>query len=242
MNILDLKELLYKSSMEIGKELNESQLLQFIKYKDLLLDWNKKVNLTSITDEKEIILKHFVDSISVSCGIDIKAGTSIIDVGTGAGFPGVPIKIVFPETNITLLDSVNKKLLFIESLINELGLKDIRCVHSRAEDGGNNVKFREMYDMCISRAVANLTVLSEYCLPFVKVGGVFISLKGPEVDEEIEVSKQAVKILGGEIEEVKKIEIPYTDIKHTLIIVKKVRQTPLQYPRKAGKASKNPIE
>lgn len=235
-----IEELLAESCKKINIELTEKQIKQFMDYKDMLLEWNEKFNLTAITDEREIILKHFVDCLAISAGAEL-AGKKIIDVGTGAGFPGVPVKIAFPDTQMTLLDSLNKRITFLEELKNKLGLENVTCIHSRAEDGGADKNLREGFDLCISRAVANLAVLSEYCLPFVKVGGYFISMKGPDVKDELNESEKAIKVLGGEVKEVKLINIPETDINHSLIIIKKIKPTPSKYPRKAGKAKKEPI-
>lgn len=238
---MDLEQLLIESCKQMSIDIDKNKCKQFMDYKDILLEWNQKMNLTTITDEREIILKHFVDSISLAKGIQISDGIHIIDVGTGAGFPGIPIKIVYPKSKVTLLDSLNKRILFLNEVINQLKLDGVECVHSRAEDGGQNKIYREKFDLCLSRAVANLAVLSEYCLPFVKVGGYFISLKGPDVLEELENSKKAIKVLGGEIIEIKKVQIPNSDITHSIIMIKKLIQTSSQYPRKAGKASKDPI-
>ena len=235
-----IEELLAESCKKINIELTEKQIKQFMDYKDMLLEWNEKFNLTAITDEREIILKHFVDCLAISAGAEL-AGKKIIDVGTGAGFPGVPVKIAFTDTQMTLLDSLNKRITFLEELKNKLGLENVTCIHSRAEDGGTDKNLREGFDLCISRAVANLAVLSEYCLPFVKVGGCFISMKGPDVKDELNESEKAIKVLGGEVKEVKLINIPETDINHSLIIIKKIKPTPSKYPRKAGKAKKEPI-
>ena len=235
-----LEELFCESCRKIGVELNQAQLKQFMTYKDMLIVWNEKMNLTAITDDREIILKHFVDCLALCSGADMP-GKKIIDVGTGAGFPGVPVKIACPDIDITLLDSLNKRITFLNELTKALGLEKTDCVHMRAEDGGNDKGLRESFDMCISRAVANLAVLCEYCLPFVRVGGMFISMKGPDVSQEISEAEKAIKVLGGEISEIKKVSIPETDINHSLIIIKKIRSTPSKYPRKAGKVKKEPI-
>lgn len=235
-----LEELLCESCRKIGVELNQAQLKQFMTYKDMLVEWNEKMNLTAINDDREIILKHFVDCLALCSGADM-SGKKIIDVGTGAGFPGVPVKIACPDIDITLLDSLNKRITFLNELTKALELEKTDCVHMRAEDGGNDKGLRESFDMCISRAVANLAVLCEYCLPFVRVGGMFISMKGPDVSQEISEAEKAIKVLGGEISEIKKVSIPETDINHSLIIIKKIRSTPSKYPRKAGKVKKEPI-
>jgi 16S rRNA (guanine527-N7)-methyltransferase len=239
---LEAKELLKRASDALGVELNEKQIDQFLLYKKLLLEWNEKINLTAITDENEIILKHFVDCLSIGSVYPIESNSNIIDVGTGAGFPGVPIKIAYPEVNMTLLDSLNKRIIFLDELRNQLGMKNVNLVHARAEDGGQNKLYREKYDLCASRAVANLAVLTEYCLPFVAVGGYFVALKGPDVEDELNESKIAIKKLGAEILDVKQVDIPFSDIHHSIVIIRKIRQTPSQYPRKAGKVSKEPIK
>ena len=237
----DLENLLVESSKKINISLSENQIDQFMQYKKMLLEWNEKVNLTAITDEKEIILKHFVDCLAISLGVDLNGDKRIIDVGTGAGFPGIPIKIAFPQIKITLLDSLNKRILFLKELVEDIGLENVECIHARAEDAGADKTMREGFDFCISRAVANLAVLSEYCIPFVRVGGSFISMKGPEVAEELISAKKAIGILGGEVIDVKEVNIPETDIMHSLILIKKVKPTPTKYPRKAGKVKKEPI-
>lgn len=239
---LEAKELLIKASNELGIKLNEIQINQFLLYKKMLLEWNEKINLTAITDENEIMLKHFVDSMALTTVYNIQENTKIIDVGTGAGFPGIPIKIAYPDVDMTLLDSLNKRITFLAELTEQLKLSNIQLVHSRAEDGGQNKLYREKYDLCASRAVANLAVLSEYCLPFVAVGGSFIALKGPDIEQELSDSKLAIKKLGAEISDVKNIQIPYSDIHHSIVLIRKIRQTPSQYPRKAGKVSKEPIK
>lgn len=235
-----MDKILIEACEKLGVELDARQVSQFMKYKDLLLEWNEKINLTAITDEKEILLKHFADSVSVLPFIDIK-GKDVIDVGTGGGFPGVPLKIACPLANVTLLDSLNKRINFLKEVVSELGLSNVSCVHSRAEDGGQDLNYREKFDVCVSRAVANLAVLTEYCLPFIKVGGTFVSLKGPDAKPEVIQAQNAIDVLGGQIDIVEKVKIPFTDINHTLIMIKKVRQTPSKYPRKSGKISKSPI-
>lgn len=237
-----MKDLLKQACSDLGIKLNEEQIEKFMSYKKLLLEWNEKVNLTSITDEREIILKHFVDCLSITTVYDIKADTKVIDVGTGAGFPGIPLKIVYPDIKLTLLDSLNKRILFLQDLNIKLEFKNVDCIHSRAEDSGQNKLYREKYDLCASRAVADLSVLAEYCLPFVSIGGSFISFKGAEIEDELNQSKTAIKKLGGEIQNVEIIKIPFSDITHSIITIKKLRQTPSQYPRKAGTISKQPIK
>lgn len=233
-------ELLKKSADKLNISLSDQQLNQFLIYKELLLEWNEKINLTAITEEREIAIKHFADCITPLAFRDLR-GKSVIDVGTGAGFPGLPIKIACNEVNLTLLDSLNKRINFLCEVVNKLQLQNVNCIHSRAEDGGKDEGLRESFDVCVSRAVAPLNVLAEYDLPFVKVGGELIALKGKAAMEEIRDAKKAISLLGGEISKVENIEIPYSDITHTLIFVQKIKQTPSKYPRKAGKITKSPI-
>ncbi len=238
---MDGKTILYESCAKMGVLLTEKQLEQFLQYQKLLLEWNEKMNLTAITEEREVMLKHFADCISIVSAVSLPKNASVIDVGTGAGFPGIPLKVVCPCLHMTLLDSLQKRIVFLEEVIKKLSLEHISCVHARAEDGGKNEYYREQFDYCVSRAVANLTVLSEYCLPFVKLGGLLIALKGPEAEQEVNQAKRAIQVLGGEVIEIKQIIIPDTELRHTLVLIKKVIQTPSQYPRKAGKVLKNPI-
>lgn len=239
---MNVAELLEKGSIELGLSLNSNQIEKFLKYKDLLIEWNKKINITAITEEDEIITKHFLDSMTGLTISEINNAASLIDVGTGGGFPGIPLGIILADTKITLLDSLNKRMIFLKEVIEQLNLPNFELIHGRAEDFGNNLEYREKYDLCVSRAVANLSVLSEYCLPFVKVGGNFVSFKGSEVQDELNQALNAMKILGGKISDMKLVKIPYTDIVHSLIIVKKLRQCPTKYPRKAGKPSKSPLQ
>ena len=220
-----------------GFDTTEKQQNQFEKYAELLLSWNEKMNLTAITEIKEIAEKHFADS--VSCAPLIKNGSEVIDVGSGAGFPGLPVKIVREDIKITLLDSLNKRLNFLEEVIKELGLSNIKTVHARAEDGARDKSHREKYDVVLSRAVAPLPGLCEYCLPYVKKGGVMIALKGREAENEAGQAEKAIKVLGGELLEIK--DAFYKDMEHKIIVIKKTANTPSQYPRKAGKPSKQPI-
>lgn len=238
---MELEELFFKSCQMLEIEITEQQYLQFLEYKKLLLEWNQKINLTAITQEKEIIQRHFIDSIAILNKLQLPSNAAIIDVGTGAGFPGIPIKIVMPQIQLTLLDSLQKRIAFLEEVTNTLALESVSCIHARAEDVGKNSKFREQFEYGVSRAVAALPILCEYCLPLIQVGGYFAALKGPEVTQELKDAEQAIPILGGELSKVEQIKIPFTDWSHTLVIIKKVGQTPPQYPRKAGKALKTPI-
>lgn len=223
---------------KLNIELSENQIEQFLLYKDLLKEWNEKINLTAITDDKEIIIKHFIDSLTIAKYIS--DNDTIIDVGTGAGFPGIPIKIVKPDTEVTLLDSLNKRLLFLQDVIDKNKLKKIRCVHGRAEDVSRETIHREVYDIATARAVANMSTLVELCIPFVKVGGLFVCMKGNNMDE-IDDAKNAIKLLGGEIEKIDNFVLPDTDIERNIIVIRKVKNTPGEFPRKAGVPAKNPI-
>ena len=224
------KEKLIKDAREIGIELNEFHVKQFEKYQELLLEWNEKINLTAITEENDIITKHFIDSLC--CLKYIKSNDNIIDVGTGAGFPGVPLKIVSHETKITLLDSLNKRIIYLTDVIEKLKLEKIQAVHGRAEECGMKPEYREKYDIVTARAVANMKVLCEYCLPLAKVGGKFICMKGSEYKEELEEAKAHIGNLGGKIFNIEEIILPGTDIKHSIIVVEKINNTPKNFPRR----------
>jgi len=236
----DFKEKMLELAKKIGIELTDEQVEQFWNYMNLLLEWNEKINLTTITDIDEIILKHFIDSMTVLKYIN--KGEKIIDVGTGAGFPGIPIAIMMPDVEVTLLDSLNKRILFLNEVIEKLNLKNVKTVHGRAEDFGQNKLYREKYDKSISRAVANLTTLSEYLIPFIKVGGEAICMKGSDIDEEKENAMYAVKELGGKIISTEKFSLPDSDILRSIIIISKQKETPKRYPRKAGTPSKEPLK
>ena len=225
---------------DLGIALSEDQLQQFMDYYELLVEKNKVMNLTAITELKEVIHKHFIDSLSLVKLIKL-SNEKVLDLGTGAGFPGIPLKIAFPEIDIVLLDSLNKRLLFIDEVIQALGLKNIRTLHGRAEDYGKNVNYRETFDVCVSRAVAKLTSLSEYCLPYVKVGGCFISYKSGDVEEELSFSRNAFQVLGAQLEKVSEFLLPGTEIERSLVVIRKIAQTPKIYPRSAGKTSKYPL-
>lgn len=224
---------------EIGIVLNEKQIDQFYQYMKLLLEWNEKINLTAIIKPEEIILKHFIDSITIAK--QVEEHVKLIDVGTGAGFPGIPLKIIREDIEVTLLDSLNKRINFLNKVIEELGLSNIQAIHSRVEDVAKNKQYREKFDYATSRAVANLSTLSEYLLPLVKNNGYAISMKGPEIEEEKKQSKTAISILGGRIEKIDTFQLPQSDIKRNIIVIKKIRSTPSKYPRKAGIPSKEPI-
>lgn len=226
---------------ELGIVLNDEQKRQFDSFYELLVEWNKVMNLTGITEYEEVNEKHFVDSLSITKAIDMNCVDNLIDIGTGAGFPGIPLKIAFPHLKVVLLDSLNKRIKFLNTVIEELGLIDIETIHGRAEDFAKQGEYREQFDLCVSRAVANLSTLSEYCIPFVKKNGYFVSYKSGSSDEEIKQSEKAVNILGGEIIKVDKFLLPGTDMGRSLVNIKKLRNTPLKYPRKAGIPSKEPL-
>lgn len=228
---------------EFHIHLNENQLNQFMRYYDLLKEWNSFMNLTAIIEFDEVLKKHFVDSLSLCNAVpDLNEKSyTLIDVGTGAGFPGIPLKIAFPNLKITLLDSLNKRVQFLNEVISVLGLQDISAVHGRAEDQAKPGKLRESFDLCVSRAVANMATLSEYCLPFVKMGGYFISYKSEKINEEYNHAKEAIHILGGIYENQIEFQLPDSDIYRNLFIIRKENHTPNRFPRKAGTPSKDPI-
>jgi 16S rRNA (guanine527-N7)-methyltransferase len=236
----EFSKIIQEYSNEIGIALNEEQVNQFYRYMELLLEWNEKINLTAITKPEEIILKHFIDSITIA--EKVPKNSKLIDVGTGAGFPGIPLKIIREDIEVTLLDSLNKRINFLNEVIDQLNLKNIKTFHSRAEEFGKNNQYREKFDCATSRAVANLSTLSEYLIPLVKIGGCCICMKGSEVEEEIVQSKKAVSILGGKIEKIEKFQLPKSDMNRNIIVIHKVKQTPQKYPRKAGMPAKEPIK
>lgn len=228
--------------MELGLGLSDFQLEQFLQYYELLMEWNSFMNLTAITEFEEVCTKHFLDSLSLCKAIDCTKELCVIDVGTGAGFPGIPLKIAFPNLKLTLLDSLGKRVKFLNEVINRLGLKNIEAIHGRAEDFAKPDMLREHFDICVSRAVANLSVLSEYCIPYVKVGGFFISYKSEKIAEEMNASKHAVTLLGGELFAQKEFVLPNSDIYRNLFMIKKIKTTPKKYPRKAGLPTKEPLK
>ena len=234
---------LQKQAQQIGIILTEKQIAQFQTYYDRLIETNKVMNLTAITELEEVISKHFIDSLLLIQAYPDIAGQKlkVLDLGTGAGFPGIPLKIAFPSLQITLMDSLNKRVKFLKSVIDELKLCDIEAVHGRAEEAARNTTYREQFDLCVSRAVANLATLSEYTLPFVKIGGMCIPYKAAGVEEEVDTAKKAIQILGGKLTTVKKVALPETEIERSFILIDKVKKTPKTYPRKPGTASKEPI-
>lgn len=231
-----------KDLYELGIDLSEQQIVQFQKYYELLVSWNEKMNLTAITKKEEVYKKHFVDSVSLIRALDLNQDIKVIDIGTGAGFPGLALKIAFPKLNMTLLDSLQKRITFLNTVIEELGLQGVQTIHGRAEDYAKPTLLREKYDLCVSRAVANLSTLSEYCLPFVRVGGKFIPYKSEKITEEIEAAKHAIFLLGGEIVEQVEFELPDSDIYRNLVVIEKKQSTSKKYPRKAGLPAKEPLK
>lgn len=230
-----------KDLKELGVTLTDKQINQFLRYYEMLIEWNEKVNLTAITDYDEVMKKHFVDSVSLIKAYDVSKKSSVIDVGTGAGFPGLALKIAYPALKVTLLDSLNKRILFLNEVINELQLEDIDVIHGRAEDYAKPDKLREKFDLCVSRAVANLSTLSEYCLPYVKKGGYFISYKSEKITEESKLAAHAVSLLGGKVKKQVEFMLPDSDIYRNLFVIEKMKDTPKKYPRKAGLPAKEPL-
>ncbi len=237
-------EQIQKRFQEAGLVLSEKQAGQFAAYAELLVQWNEKMNLTSITDFDEILEKHFLDSLAAAIRPvlppDVWKG-NLVDVGTGAGFPGIPLKIYYPDLKVTLLDSLNKRVGFLDQVIRELGLKKITAVHGRAEDLAKDPRYREQFGLCVSRAVAALPVLAEYCLPFVRRGGFLVAYKSGQVEEELTQGGKAVKVLGGSLQKTEKFVLPGTDISRSLVLIRKVENTPKKYPRKAGTPAKQPL-
>ena len=229
---------------ELNITLTDEQIEQFLQYYEMLVEKNKVMNLTGITEYEEVIQKHVLDSLSLIRVIpDIASQKlTVIDLGTGAGFPGIPLKIAFTELEITLMDSLNKRILFLQEVIDALGLKKVSAVHGRAEEMASNATHRQQYDLCVSRAVSNLAVLTEYCLPFVKKGGLFVSYKSADSDAEIQEGKKAISILGGKLTSVDKFQLPDSDLRRALVCIKKVKDTPKKYPRKAGTPAKLPLK
>ena len=235
------KSLIIKKLENEGISVTKEQCDKLYRFYEMVIEKNKVMNLTAITDYDEFVIKHFVDSLMIAKVMDMTTPMTVLDIGTGAGFPGVPIKIVFPETKVLLLDSLNKRLNFLNEVIEELELKDIVTIHSRAEELQTKGEYRESFDLCISRAVSALPTLSEYCLPYVKPGGKFVAYKAVGADEEIEASKTAIRVLGGEIKDKAQFTIKDTDYTRVLISIEKVKNTPKKYPRAGGKPSKNPL-
>lgn len=230
-----------KDIKELGITLTNEQLEQFLIYYDMLIEWNSFMNLTAITEFNEVMKKHFVDSLTLATVLDLSKDLSLIDIGTGAGFPGLVLKIAFPNLKITLLDSLNKRIKFLDEVIAKLGLQDIQTVHGRAEDFAKPNQLREKFDLSVSRAVANMTTLSEYCLPFVKVGGKFVSYKSEKISEELAGAKKAISLLGGKLDSQHEMHLPDSDIYRNLVTIAKEKETPKRFPRKAGLPAKEPL-
>lgn len=245
------KEYIYEQFKKINIELNEKQINQFYHYFEMIVEKNKVVNLTAITEYEDVVIKHFVDSVLVSqidgirnlLEVNENSEVQLIDIGTGAGFPGIPLKIVYPNISITLLDSLNKRITFLNEVIEQLELEDVNCIHGRAEDFGSNNDYREKYDICVSRAVANLSTLSEYCVPFIKVGGIFVSYKSSGAAEEVVNAKNAMKKLNCRIREVKELELIQSNevYQRNFVIIEKKKNLDKRYPRKAGMPARNPL-
>lgn len=230
-----------KDLKDFGILLSEGQLWQFLRYYEMLVEWNERMNLTAITEYGDVLKKHFVDSLSLVKACDLDSAVSLIDVGTGAGFPGLALKIAFPHLQVTLLDSLGKRVRFLDAVIEELKLTGVKGIHGRAEESARPGKLRESFDLCVSRAVANLSTLSEYCIPFVKKGGLFIAYKSEQAAPEIDRAKKALEALGGKMEERIEFHLPGSDIYRSLFVIKKAERTPAKYPRKAGMPSKEPL-
>jgi len=239
MNII--KENLLKGCFELGIEIQADQIEQFEKYAFLLKDWNKRVNLTAILEPQAIAIKHFVDSVALLAKVPITYGARIVDVGTGAGFPGIPLKIMRPDVSVFLLDSLQKRVHFLNHVIGELSLQAISAYHGRAEEVGQNKEYREQFDLAVSRAVSSLNVLAELCLPLLHVGGVFIPLKGPQLEDELRDAKQALKLLGGVVSEFTSYTLPISGDQRSIIVIEKTAQTPVKFPRRPGVPDKQPL-
>ena len=237
-----MNNVLTEKVKELSIVLNDKQIQQFEQYYNILVEWNKVMNLTAITEYEEVVEKHFLDSLTIVNAIQMEKIETLIDVGTGAGFPGIPLKIAFPHLKVMLLDSLNKRIKFLNEVIDLLELNDIKAIHGRAEDYAKQIEYREQYDICVSRAVANLATLSEYCLPYVKVDVLFVPYKSGEIDEELKSSEKAVSILGGKVEEVVKFQLPGTDIGRSFVKIHKIKETKKKYPRKAGMPTKEPLK
>jgi 16S rRNA (guanine527-N7)-methyltransferase len=239
---MDFYDIMNSACINEGLVFDKEKYDQFITYKELIQEWNEKINLTAITEDEQIIKKHFIDCIKSSRFCELGKATSIIDVGTGAGFPGIPLKIMYPDKKIVLLDSLNKRVNFLNQVIGKLDLNNIEAFHGRAEEFSRKSDFREKFDIAVSRAVANMTLLSELCIPYVKIGGYFVALKGPSVDVELNEAKNAIEKLGGKLQEIIKVEIEDTDLQHNLVVIKKVKSTPAIYPRNSGNMTKKPLK
>ncbi|MGM0471153.1 MAG: 16S rRNA (guanine(527)-N(7))-methyltransferase RsmG [Bacillota bacterium] len=238
---MESRELLVSGVNKLGLEITDQQVEQLLQYLDILQKWNQKVNLTAIDETREIIIKHFLDSISCATVVDLTDDQQVIDVGTGAGFPGLPLKILFPQLDLTLLDARQKRITFLRKLVRQLDLSGVELMHGRAEDYGQHPDYREQFDLVFSRAVAGLNILVEYTVPFLKPSGQFISQKGAKVKEEVIEAQRAVEVLGAEFYDVAPIDLPFTEAERYLVIIDKVSETPQDYPRQAGMVEESPI-
>ena len=234
--------LLEKGCEQLGLTVNEQQKKQFVRFYEYLTEKNKVMNLTGITEFEEVLVKHFLDSLTCVKALDMVKVKKVIDIGTGAGFPGIPLKIMFPEITFTLLDSLRKRVNFLEETFDITGLTKIEAIHGRAEEFARNKNYREKYDVCVSRAVSNLATLSEYCLPYIRKGGYFVSYKSGKIQEETEHAANAVRILGGEIKDIIYFQLPDSEIERSLVVIEKIKNTPQKYPRKAGTPAKEPLQ
>ena len=235
-------EALRKALEVMGAPADDETVNKYQQYMDGVLDWNEKVNLTNITDPEEFIIKHFIDSIICVDYPEFEEARKVIDVGTGGGFPGVPLAIAAPDKEFVLMDSLNKRLKIIDELCGQIGIGNVTTVHARAEELAKNKAHREQYDLCVSRAVANMAVLAEYCLPFIKMGGCLMAYKGPDADREVEEARKALFLLGGQVEEIREGNLKEFGIDHKVVIIKKVKNTPSKFPRKAGTPAKEPLK
>lgn len=226
---------------DLGISWNQEMIRQFERYMDAVLSWNQKVNLTAITDRQEFILKHFMDSVSCAESSEYRNAENVIDIGTGAGFPGLPLAILSPEKTFLLVDSLKKRITILQEIIGELGLSNVRLIHSRAEDLAGDKNHRARYDLCVSRAVSGMPVLLEYCLPFVRREGWLIAYKGPDVEKELQTSKRALNILGGRMDRIETSRVSEYGLNHTIVYIQKIENTPKKYPRKAGTPDRNPL-
>jgi len=239
---MEEREFIFKGGKELGLDLDVHQMDQLVRFKERILEKNKSMNLTSIVDDQEFIIKHYFDSFTLSRYLEDGGVHRVLDMGTGAGFPGIPLKILFPRVDFSLVDSLQKRIHFLREVTEDLGLKGIQCIHGRAEELGQSQEYREGFDLVVSRAVAQISVLSEYCLPLVKVDGSFLCLKGPRYREELEEGKSSITKLGGRVQGIDSVLLPFSDIQHYIIHIRKIRQTPSKFPRKPGKPSKSPIK
>lgn len=238
---MEFRDYLQDAAEAYGLCLTERMVEQFTLYYELLLEWNEKINLTAITEPKEVAIKHMIDSLSCLDEKVFPEGASVIDVGTGAGFPGIPLKIFRPDLKLTLLDSLNKRIKFLQEVVDRLELSEVQCIHARAEEGARNKALREKFDVAVSRAVARLQVLAEYCMPFVRVGGYFVALKGMKYAQESQEGQRAVKLLGGKACRAMPVHLPSLEDKRAVLYIQKLKNTSKAYPRKAGTPDKNPL-